>query len=438
MKKSKKLFLVLLSFMLIGMIFGTSLTAQASFISDAQNVEFNTTYNRYGSRSDPYVSMANDNYSYHSFIFTVPERGTVTIYLRSSNDYYFAYGLDIYDINNVYFDEEIWHGTLNVNPKYDVNNREYYNSISVELEKGTYCFVKEYCNQFSEAFEGSYDIEFQYKPKISYPSTFSVVSRKTTSLDLSWSKVSGVKGYQLQQKVGESYKTIADTTATTYTVSKLASGTNYAFRIRAYKVLDGKKYYSAWKSLTTPTIPSKVSVKVSARTTTSLKLAWAKVTGASGYQIQQKSGDSYKTLATTTGTAYTISKLKAGTNYTFRIRAYKTVSNTKYYSEWTTLTTPTLPGKVAIKAPATNTKHQITAKWTALTAGTGYQVQFSKKKDFSSSTTTKTVSGISKSSYTGSNFTKNTTYYIRVRAYKTVSDKNYYGAWSDVKAIKCK
>ena len=36
------------------------------------------------------------------------------------------------------------------------------------------------------------------------------------------------------------------------------------------------------------------------------------------------------------------------------------------------------------------------------------------------------------------NITKGKTYYIRVRAYKTVNGTKYYGAWSKVKSIKCK
>jgi hypothetical protein len=187
-----------------------------------------------------------------------------------------------------------------------------------------------------------------------------------------------------------------------------------------------------------PVIQTLSSFKVSTRNTTSLKLSWSKVSGVSGYQLQRKSGDSYKTLTNTTSTSYTVKDLSSGTAYTFRVRAYKTIDGKKYYSSWKSLSTVTKPSTPSIKAPTTNSKHQIIAKWNKVSKCTGYQVQYSKKKDFSSVVATKTVSGQSKTSYTGKNFTKGKTYYVRVRAYRTYNDTKYYSSWSSVKSIKCK
>lgn len=93
--------------------------------------------------------------------------------------------------------------------------------------------------------------------------------------------------------------------------------------------------------------------------------------------------------------------------------------------------------KPSIKTPSTNKKHKITAKWNKVSGCNGYQVQFGTKKNFKSGVTTKTVSGQKKTSYTGK-FKKGKKYYIRVRAYKTVDGKKYYGSWSKTKSIKCK
>ncbi|MCM1286657.1 MAG: fibronectin type III domain-containing protein, partial [Bacteroides sp.] len=157
--------------------------------------------------------------------------------------------------------------------------------------------------------------------------------------------------------------------------------------------------------IVTPTVSKSSTLKVSSCNTTSLKLSWNKVAGVNGYQLQRKSGNSYKNVANTASTSYTVKNLKAGTSYKFRVRAYNTVNGKKYYSSWTTLTTPTKPSKPSIKSPSTNKKHQITAKWKKVGNCSGYQVQYSKKKNFSSVIATKTVSGSSKTSYTGKNFT---------------------------------
>lgn len=185
-----------------------------------------------------------------------------------------------------------------------------------------------------------------------------------------------------------------------------------------------------------PNISKPSAFKVSSRGASSLKLSWRKVSGANGYQLQRKSGDSWKTVATTTSASYTVKSLKAGTAYDFRVRAYRVVDGKKYYSGWTTLKTPTAPSKPSIATPSTNGKHEVTAKWKSVSAGSGYQVQYSTSSSFKSPTV-KTVSGKSKTSC-AAKLKKGTKYYIRVRAYKTVDGKKYYGAWSGVKSIKCK
>ena len=197
----------------------------------------------------------------------------------------------------------------------------------------------------------------------------------------------------------------------------------------------GKYKLSCYMKLNVP-CPDKC--KTTIRKTNELKLSWSKVGDVTGYQLQRKSGDTWKTITNTTSNSYTVSSLKSGTKYDFRVRSYIDVDGTKYYSGWKTHSTPTKPNTPSIKTPTTNKNHQIIVKWNKVSAGTGYQVQYSKKKNFSSVIATKTVSGISKTGYTGKNFTKGKTYYVRVCAYKTVNGTKYYGAWSKVKSIKCK
>lgn len=218
----------------------------------------------------------------------------------------------------------------------------------------------------------------------------------------------------------------------------LMKGTYY-LKLATYYDSYGFEYFSYNFNLTyKPNISTPSSLKVSTCNTTSLKLNWGKVGGVSGYQLQRKSGDKWNTITNTTSNSYTAKSLKAGTTYNFRVRAYKTIDGQKYYSAWKTITTPTKPSKPSIKSPSTNKKHQIIVKWNKVSNCSGYQVQYSKKKNFSSVIATKTVSGKSKTSYTGKNFTKGRKYYVRVRSYKTVDGKKYYSSWSSVKSIKCK
>ncbi len=66
-------------------------------------------------------------------------------------------------------------------------------------------------------------------------------------------------------------------------------------------------------------------------------------------------------------------------------------------------------------------------------SGTKYQVQFSTNKKFKKSVTSKKTS---KTKYSYTKAYKGKKVYVRVRAYKKVDDKTYYGKWSKTKSIK--
>ncbi len=126
--------------------------------------------------------------------------------------------------------------------------------------------------------------------------------------------------------------------------------------------------------------------------------------------------------------------LKAGTYY---IQVSRGWNANRYFDYNVLLTYKPNISKPSIKTPSTNKKHKITAKWKKVLGCDGYQVQFSRKKNFKSGVTTKTVKGQKKTSCTGK-FKKGKKYYIRVRAYKIVDGERYYSSWSSKKSIKCR
>ncbi len=74
------------------------------------------------------------------------------------------------------------------------------------------------------------------------------------------------------------------------------------------------------------------------------------------------------------------------------------------------------------------------ASWKKASSVNGYQIQYSKNKNFSQSTSKLTGSG-NTTTLTIKNLTSDQTYYVRIRAYKKVNQKNYYGKWSTPKAV---
>ena len=70
----------------------------------------------------------------------------------------------------------------------------------------------------------------------------------------------------------------------------------------------------------------------------SIKITWSKVSGTTKYQIymSKKKSSGYKRIKTTSAKTFSFTKkgLKRGRRYYFKIRSYKTVGKTKYYSSY--------------------------------------------------------------------------------------------------------
>ncbi len=106
------------------------------------------------------------------------------------------------------------------------------------------------------------------------------------------------------------------------------------------KAAGNSSYNSASAKVTikvNPKAPSISSVKNSSAKKAAVK--WKKVSGVTGYQIQYSTSKSFGSAASATvkgasKVSKTLSKLKKGKTYYIRIRSYKTVSGTKYYSSW--------------------------------------------------------------------------------------------------------
>ena len=136
-------------------------------------------------------------------------------------------------------------------------------------------------------------------------------------------------------------------------------------------------------------------------------------------------------------------KLVKGTDYTVKYAANKavgtatvTITGIGKYGESVNKTFKINPKAVAL-ASLTPGAQQLTVKWNKGTGVTGYEVQYGLKKSFAGAkkiniAKARTVSTVIKS------LAKGKTYYVRVRAYKTVNGKKYYSAWSKVKSAKVK
>ncbi len=155
--------------------------------------------------------------------------------------------------------------------------------------------------------------------------TLKSLKTQSSSVQVTWKKVSGAKGYYVYRKQGSgSSKRIAKVSgasSTSYKDTSVTSGKKYTYTVRAYK---GNTKSKASKSLTTrflskPTLSGSTS-------SGQIKLSWKKTSGATGYKIYRKTSGSYKLLKTVKGASAlssTDSSVTGGKTYYYKIVAYK-------------------------------------------------------------------------------------------------------------------
>ena len=184
--------------------------------------------------------------------------------------------------------------------------------------------------------------------------------------------------------------------------------------------------------------PAKPTAVTSVSDTNAITLKWKKSNRAKGYAVYQYNSKSkkYKLKATTGKTSCKLSKLSAGTTYTYAVKAYKVVKKKKYYSAYSAKhTTSTLPNKVkSIKSCSLSGACKVTLAWDAVSGADSYKVYISDNSSFKN---TKVVNVKGKVYTVDLNPT--TKFYFKVYASRTVSKKNYVSsASSNVVSITTK
>lgn len=105
--------------------------------------------------------------------------------------------------------------------------------------------------KFMDKYDGTLTKTFVINPKSTKLSKVTGAKKKIT---VKWKKQSTqTTGYQIQCGTKSSLKgakttTITKNKTTSKTISKLKAKTKYYVRIRTYKTVSGKKYYSTWSA----------------------------------------------------------------------------------------------------------------------------------------------------------------------------------------------
>lgn len=198
----------------------------------------------------------------------------------------------------------------------------------------------------SEIATFTYTVKGEPSPAV--PTGFTAKAVGYNKVSLKWNKVSDADGYEvLRYATGGSYRTIGtitNNTAVEYTDNSLATGTQFKYKVRAFKQLTGgQKVYSSATAVKSavPKLATPVISKLTPSTKT-INVSWKKVDGASGYEIYRAASKNskYKCVKTITkGSTVTWknSNLTKGRTYYYKIKAYRVVNGKKVYSSFSSI-----------------------------------------------------------------------------------------------------
>ena len=249
------------------------------------------------------------------------------------------------------------------------------------------------------------------------------------AVSLKWAKVSGAKGYEVQQSTGSGWQSAAVTSKTSAKITGLRLGTTYRFRVRAYQSTKRGVTYGAVSSAVSATAaPTVKTLKVSAKTSNALTLKWTNVSGATGYRLQKYVNKQWvNVLKSTKKTSYTVKKLAPNTAYRFRVCAFQG----SVFGAYKTLKTRTDLLQKPAGLKATKVKDtSLTLKWNKVPTATTYFVYKV------GTNTQKRIGQTTKTSFAVTGLKPAGDYIYAVRARTVVNDRNYYSQYSSNLSVR--
>lgn len=304
-----------------------------------------------------------------------------------------------------------------------------YTNTSLSNGVKYYYKIRTYKTVNGKTAYGSFSDVIYGSPRVG-ETTLKVSKDTSTSLKLSWSKVSGATGYQVYKCVDEECTKVKSTTSTSYTVTGLSLGNEYTFALRAYRNADGKTSYGEYVYESGVVAPGKTSITIGDTTNTSIDLSLKKVSGATHYLIQYKTSEEEEyTSEEVTSLEYSLENLIVGKTYNFRVYALANVDEdvvtSNVYKLDYVLKPDTPTGLKTVQESFGNIK----ISWKSDESITKYKIYRSTSKS-SGYKALKTV--VDANEFIDTDVLPNKTYYYKIRAYAGST----YSDYSSVKSVK--
>jgi aldose sugar dehydrogenase len=269
------------------------------------------------------------------------------------------------------------------------------------------------------------------------PGGFASSNLTTRAVTLSWEVAAGAQDYTLERGEGAAPSswtalTLSAPAALTYSDTTLTPSTTYSYRLRANNTVGSSDW--ATLNLTTPALPPNAPVvpsnfASSNLTSSSVRLSWEAVVGATRYALERGLGNSPSTwtaltLSSPNATQFDDTGLTPQTTYSYRLRS----GNADGDSPWVVLGLSTLSAALPA-APANFASSNLTAggvrlTWDAVAGATRYALE----RGLGSSPTTweaLTLTSLMATQFDDGTLEPQTSYRYRLRSSNTAGDSGW-------------
>ena len=278
------------------------------------------------------------------------------------------------------------------------------------------------------------------KTKIKY-----AVSNGSNQIEVNWGAVSGAYGYRIKRSTSKNgtYNVIATVNGknkTTYQDKNVKTAKTYYYKVETINKVNGKKGYSGDSAVVSAkTLKTTSITAVKATGSTSVRLEWKAVDGASGYQIYRStSKDSgYKKVGQVKGKntkKYEDKTLEAGKTYYYQVRAYKSNSAKNGVASFSKAQKAWTIKQVVFSQITSDSKNQVTLGWKKVSKAQGYDIY---RSDESNSGFEKiaSISSGSTLTYTDKGIKSGNTYYYKIAATYKIKGSAGRGSYSKVTEV---
>ena len=318
-----------------------------------------------------------------------------------------------------------------------------YTDTGLSTNKTYYFKFRAYSTIGSTIIYSGFSSYAQAKPVPAVPESFGAYSASYNSVRLTWAQVPGASGYRIYRATSSSgkyslVKTITKGGTLGYTNSGRTSGRTYYYKIRAYRWVNKSRIYSSYSAVISckplPAVPGSFNAAVVNGAT--VKLTWARVGGSYGYQVYRSTAadGSYSLIKTITSSktlSFTNAGLTTGTEYSYMVRAYRTVSGRKVYGNFTSVASVTpMPGVPGNYTVARTGATSIKVAFSEVAAVTGYEIY----RSVGSSDNFELYKTLISTALNDIDLTTGTTYYYKVRSFKIVGSNKFYGTFTSAKS----